>query len=133
MNNIYRINRANLIQLMRHAKSVGAQDGREICGLIIGNGLYINLIELKNKTRRGGGFSFYSSEVKDIVKASRLLNIEILGTFHSHPIYMAKPGQDDIGGAVEDSLMLIIDCNSNKAILWRIKNGKSYKIRYLKY
>lgn len=61
------------------------------------------------------------------MKATSKLGIEIVGTFHSHPISEAIPGPNDVKYALDDSLMLIFDCIGNEGQLWHIKNGRCSK------
>ena len=60
-----------------------------------------------------GRFAFYVNEVKEIEKAVSLLNYQIVGTFHSHPYYIAEPARNDLTGSEDGELMLIIDCLNN--------------------
>ncbi len=106
------------------------QYGREICGLLVDNGYFTELIRVENKCKKGGGFAFYSGEIKSVQKAVLRLNHEIIGTFHSHPYDIAKPGDSDIRYAVDDSFMLIIDVTDKKAGLWHIRNQKIKKISF---
>ncbi len=111
------------------AVQAAKRDGREIVGLIVDNGLYLELIDCQNKLRRGGGFAFYYPEVRRNVRAAELLGHEVVGTFHSHPVGLAEPGDGDIASAVRPSqLMLIIDCMTRKVALWRIKDGNARKL-----
>ena len=82
------------------------KDGREICGFLVDNGYFIELIPLQNTQTKGGG------------------------TFHSHPTYLAEPGESDIKFAVDDSLMLVIDVLDKKVGLWSIKDKQKKKLRF---
>jgi len=110
---------------------LAAKDGNEICGLLVDRRNYIEIIQTRNKIKRKGGFSFYYGEVRNITTAAKKLGHEIIGTFHSHTSYIAKPGDNDIAGAVDDSLMLIIDTVDKNFALWRIKSMRVRKIKYL--
>jgi proteasome lid subunit RPN8/RPN11 len=107
-----------------------AKTHREICGLILDTGFCLELLECKNKSRRPASFSFYYGEVRSIVKAAGVVGHEVVGTFHSHPVAVAEPGKADIANAVDDSLMLLMDCSDRKIELWRIKNGKARKLPF---
>jgi len=108
-----------------------ADGGKEICGLLVDNGYFIELIKTKNKRKTGGGFAFYSQEVRSIKVAAEKLGHEIIGTFHSHLLYIAAPGESDIANVVDDSLMLIIDVLEKKAGLWHIENQKAKKAQFI--
>ena len=114
--------------MIRRARKAAQNCGREICGLLIHNGHFIEAIETKNISKGGGHCEFDQKQIKTIMRAVKELNHEIVGTFHSHPAYFARPGDGDISGAVDDSLILIIDCIGNEAKLWKIKNGKSRNV-----
>ncbi|MBN2495397.1 MAG: Mov34/MPN/PAD-1 family protein [Deltaproteobacteria bacterium] len=120
-----------LHEMLRDARSAASRSGAEICGLLVDNCCFIEMIKLRNKTKRGGGFSYYVDEVRLVRRASRLMAHEIVGTFHSHPCYLAKPGESDIANAVDDSLMLIIDVQEQEARLWHIASGKAGRRRFV--
>ena len=61
---------------------------------------------------------------------SQKVGHEIVGTYHSHPLYIASPCRTDIANAVDDSIMLIIDATDKKTALWHIKNGKKRKVAF---
>jgi len=65
-----------------------------------------------------------------IGRASERLGLKIVGTFHSHIFWFARPGDADIRGADEDSLMLIIDSMDKDIGLWRIKNNRAYPLTF---
>src|SRR5436190_1622425 len=89
------------------AKFAALRKGEEICGLILFNGYFFELLQVRNKSKRAGGFSFYFREIREIKKMARLFHHEIVGTFHSHPAGVATPGRSDVSNAVNDSIMLI--------------------------
>ena len=124
----YRILKKDIEQIFKDATVAANNDGIEICGLLIYNGFFIELLKVRNKNKRGGGFAFYSSEIKLLQKAVNMLNHEIIGTFHSHPAYIAEPSESDIAYALDDSYMLIIDVLDKKVALWYIKGLTKKKI-----
>ena len=101
---------------MKDAVFSATKGGREICGLLIDNGYFIELLPTKNKNRKGGGFEFYPEEIRDINVISQKVGHEIVGTYHSHPLYIASPCRTDIANAVDDSIMLIIDATDKKRL-----------------
>ena len=103
--------------------------GREICGLLIDNGHFIELHQTKNQAKAGGSFCFNAKEIRSLVRAATIMNHSVVGTFHSHPSGISSPGPGDISNAVDRSLMLIIDCMAQRADLWSIKNGKVKKAK----
>lgn len=113
-----------LNNIITRASVAAEKGGNEICGLLVNNGYFIEVIETKNKIKRGGGFAFYAREIHYIESAVTILGHEILGTFHSHPMYIAQPSESDIANAVDDSLMLIIDVLDKNVGLWYIKDMK---------
>jgi hypothetical protein len=68
-------------------------------------------------------------EIDRIEKAVSVLDHSIVGTFHSHPYDIAKPGNRDLLGIVEEELMLIIDCLGKEARLWRISHEKAQEVQ----
>ena len=69
-------------------------------------------------------------DVRQIAAAVKTLRQEIVGTFHSHPVGIAKPGKTDIEHAVDDSLMFIFDCTAKSGGLWRIKSGRARPLAF---
>ncbi len=108
-----------------------AKGGKEICGLLINNGYFIELLQTRNKNKKNVRSAYYYKEVRHIETVAKELGHEIVGTFHSHPLYIAKPGEKDVANAVDDSLMLIIDVLGRKVELWHIKNRKKRKTKFL--
>lgn len=108
-----------------------AQDGgREVCGLLVDNGRFLELVQVRNKCRTGGGFAFYVGEVRAIKKMVAARGHEIVGTFHSHPIGVATPGRSDIHHAVDDSVMLICDVTGREWALWHILDHQSARVAF---
>ncbi len=118
-----------LNRLIRKAKRL-AKDGREICGFLVHNGHFIEIVETRNESRKMGHFKVNKKQYDRIKKAIRTLHHNLTGSFHSHPVSEAQPGPGDIKGSENNSLMLIIDCIGNEAKLWRIKDKKAREIKY---
>ena len=72
--------------MQKEAAKLAKAGGKELCGLILDNGYFLELVLVRNKSKRSGGFSFNFGEVSAIQKMARLCNHEIVGTFHSHPL-----------------------------------------------
>jgi proteasome lid subunit RPN8/RPN11 len=102
--------------------------GKEIVGLMVDNGYYLELVMCRNKSRRSGSFSFFHDDVRSVVAAAKCLGHEVVGTFHSHPAALAEPADSDIASAPNDSLMLIVDCLAHDVALWRIKDNQARKL-----
>src|SRR5512138_2697259 len=98
---------SQLRQISKEARDAAKANGAEICGLILYNGHQCELVQVRNKAKRGGGFAFYYSEVRCIQKIAEVCQHEIVGTFHSHPVGLPQPGKTDLQNAVENSIMLI--------------------------
>jgi proteasome lid subunit RPN8/RPN11 len=126
----YRILKSQLEKIINEA-AIAAKGGKEICGLLIYNGYLIELIKTRNKSKKDGRGAYYYEEVRYIETAASKLEHQIIGTFHSHPFYIAKPGENDIANAVDNSLMLIIDALDRKTALWHIKHGRIRKIKFV--
>jgi proteasome lid subunit RPN8/RPN11 len=107
-----------------------AKNAREICGLLIDNGCFLQMKETRNISQRRGSFLLDQREINSIRKASKTLDLEVVGTFHSHPFSPAEPGKADIEGANTGSLMLILDATDKDVRLWRIQNDRAYAMRF---
>lgn len=114
------------------AASTAAEDmaSAEICGLLIYNGYFVELIKLKNKSKRWGSFSFYMNEVNLIEKTVHLMGHEIIGTFHSHPYGTSAPSKSDILNTHDDSYMLIIDVTRSELGVWHIKDNDKTAVEF---
>ena len=126
----YKIWAAQLNEMIEESQLLASNGGKEICGLLVDNGYFIEMIRLKNKEKKSGGFSFYVKEAEFIEKACKRMNHEIIGTFHSHPYYIAKPGKADIAAAFEIEIMLVIDVMDKNARLWLINNKKLKELQF---
>jgi len=120
------------IALMQSKAVLEAGHDREICGLILDNGYFLDFVLLRNRDKNIGKFSFYAREVKKIKQASKLLDIKIIGTFHSHPWSSADPSKSDIKNALEDSLLMIFSVPDKTAKLWYIKDNEATLVSYSK-
>ncbi|MBN2320819.1 MAG: Mov34/MPN/PAD-1 family protein [Acidobacteria bacterium] len=119
-----------LNNIVKDAQLSVKDSGKEICGFLVDNGYFIEIIKLKNKTKKGGGYSFYLKEADFIEKACTIMNHKIVGTFHSHPYYIAVPGDSDKANAFDNELMLIIDVMGKDIKLWQITNTKEKEIPF---
>jgi len=117
-------------KIEKDAQKLAKLNGGELCGLILDNGVFCELIQVRNKTKRAGGFSFYFAEVRATRKMAHLVKHEIVGTFHSHPVGLPAPGPSDLHNAVDDSIMLIYDVIGRSARLWYVKDLKARKLEF---
>ena len=115
--------------LINNAKLASKSLSKEICGLLVFNGFFIQPIEIRNKSKKECSFEFYRADVRRIQKSVNILEQEIIGTFHSHPVGTSEPGASDISGALDDSFMLVIDVTDKVIDLWHIKNEKAKKLK----
>jgi proteasome lid subunit RPN8/RPN11 len=125
----YRIRRKDI----RHLKATGAankKNAREVCGLLIDNGYFLQLRESRNVSKKEGSFLMDGREFRSLERAAEKLNLEVVGTYHSHIAWFAKPGDSDITGTWDNSLILIIDTVDKDIKLWRIKNERAYPVSF---
>jgi proteasome lid subunit RPN8/RPN11 len=127
---IYAFDERNLRRLIKLARKTAKRGHREICGFLAGHGRFIIPVLAKNQIKKGGSFRISQGDIEAAERSGKILNLQSLGTFHSHPLYFAKPGESDIRQAPNDSLMLIIDCIGNEAKLWRIKNKRARPVKF---
>jgi proteasome lid subunit RPN8/RPN11 len=116
--------------LREACRAARAIPGTEICGMIVDTGLHLSLVQVRNVTRRVGSFILSRPDVRRVVTAARILEQEVVGTFHSHPAALAAPGKSDIANAVDDSLMLIFDCTARCGRLWSIRGGRARELDF---
>ncbi len=111
--------------------TLAAQRKKEIGGLLVDNGYFLEFAPLRNKSRKGGRASFYYSEIRGIEKASRKLGHRIVGTFQSLLPPRAEDGVGDIEGNIEGTLLLIISPTKRKAVLWETNDGKWERVEFV--
>lgn len=128
----YSVSKNALGSIIDQAVDAANRGGQEICGLLVAHHKTLEPVRLRNKIKRGGGWAFYVGEVRRAVAAARRSDLEIVGTFHSHPLYIAKPGDSDVSGALDDSLMLVIDCMDRRCGLWHIRAGTARPVRLIR-
>lgn len=133
MKRTYSFLASTLRKQIKNATIAAKDNGREICGLLLDNGHFLEMIPIKNKVKTGGGFQFEIGGVRSVIKAAKIFDYEVVGTYHSHPAFFAKPSESDIENAVDDSLMLVIDVHARQAELWKIRRKKAEKVRFQLY
>jgi len=106
---------------------LAAAKGREICGLLIDNGYFLELIFMRNKSRIPNKCAFYFGEVRAIERACRKVGHRIIGTFHSFPASVADIGGQRVENGIEGSLILVISSAEKKATLWQTEGGQAKK------
>ncbi len=119
-----------LSRTIRRAKGLARKESKEVCGFLVHNGHFIELVETRNESTKKGHFKISKRQYHRIKTAIKTLRYDFIGSFHSHPVSEAKPGPGDIKGSENNSLMLIIDCIGNEAKLWRIKDKKAREVKY---
>ena len=125
------LDRTQYRRFLREARRQARETpGAEICGLIVHTGHHLSFVQVRNTSRRPGSFQLSWPDVRRIVAASKILQQEVVGTFHSHPAYIASPGPSDIAQAADDSLMFIFDCIGNEGRLWHIKHSRSRELTF---
>ena len=126
----FRLLQKQVDEAINAATVAASQGGMEICGLLIDNGYFIELIATKNKIKKGGSFAFNTREIRLIQKSASALNHEIIGTFHSHPFYIDEPSESDIKNTLDNSIMLIIDVTGRKVGVWHIKDDNKKRVEF---
>jgi proteasome lid subunit RPN8/RPN11 len=105
---------------------------REICGVLVANGHYLDLVETRNILHRPCGFWISPRDAGAIRRAAKILGHRVVGSFHSHVVSPAIPGPSDIAGASEGDLMRIIDTATKGVALSSITLGRAHRLRLQK-
>jgi proteasome lid subunit RPN8/RPN11 len=124
-----RILRSQLRSTLRDASSAARRE-RELCGLLVDTGHFLALVRVRNTTRRKSGFALDQERWSQIERAARTLGATVVGTWHSHVVSEARPGDGDVRGAYSGDLMLIFDTVGGIARLWRIRRGRAYPVKF---
>jgi len=120
----WRILEGDLDDAVKRAVLAAAR-GREICGLLIDNGYFLELISMRNKSRIPDKCAFYFGEVRTIEKACRKVGHRIIGTFHSFPGSSADIGEQRVENGVDGTLLLVISSTEKKATLWQTEGRQA--------
>jgi proteasome lid subunit RPN8/RPN11 len=126
----WRILKGELDDAVRRAVLASARR-REICGLLIDNGYFLELVSMRNKSHTADKCAFYFGEVRTIEKACRKVGHRIIGTFHSFPSSPAEMGDGHVENGVEGSLLLAINPAEKNATLWHTEGGKAKKAQFV--
>jgi len=106
-----------------HDRALRAQrrDQSEVCGaLIVTSTDRLELRFLANRAGGPGRFSLRQVDLARVRSALRGTGKRVVGTFHSHPIGYATPGQRDRRAGRPGSLMLIYDVCGRELKFWRL-------------
>ena len=117
----YRLLLAELEEVIREADAA-ADDLREVCGALLADGGSLRLVRMANLSGEVCSYELDLDELHRLGASASDSGCRLVGTFHSHVVSRAAPGESDIDGAVGE-LMLIIDTIEETARLWRIKDG----------
>ena len=124
---IYRLNYSDLTLYMRQAVRAGKRN-REICGLLLAQHFRLTFVPVKNSATQIGSFEMWYPWIEIALKNDTSGAYSIVGSYHSHPVSDAIPGQSDIEGARLKSLMLILACWDQKVGLWQIHSNYAQKV-----
>jgi len=116
--------------IARRATILARRNGREACGLLVLNTPFVELLETINANKSGGSFRFNRCDIRRQLAKVERRGCVVIGTFHSHPAYIARPGKSDIHSAVKGSLMLIFDVTGNKYRLWKISSRSAREVSF---
>ena len=108
-----------------------ARRGREVCGLIVSTDNYhLDLLPVRNTSRQLGSFQITPEWWRIARRSGGFHERDVVGTYHSHPVWTAEPGESDIEGTWDNALMLILACNRwrNETRLWRVHGGEASPI-----
>ena len=88
------------------------------------------LVPVINTSTRKGSFAMHRREWSRIERAARVIGASVAGTYHSHLLSEARPGDGDLQGACDGDLMLILDTVGKTARLWRVRRRHAYSVNF---
>lgn len=125
------ISSTELDRLRLRAHRAQQRDQSEVCGiLIINKQRLLKLIFLTNFSDRPGHYEIKKLEVKHALGSVRL-GWRPFGSFHSHPISEAIPGDGDKRGGFYRGIELIWDVCGRSGRLWRYYKSSSRDLKEL--
>lgn len=121
MRNVYTVDRSELLAFTSLA-SQSAKRCMEVCGLLVAEHSRLQLIPVHNASQEILSFAVWKQWVQIALRAANCPASRVVGTYHSHPISGAVPGESDIAGIKNGSLMLIAATLPMEYKLWRIND-----------
>ncbi len=127
-NDPYYISNIEIRRLHRLSYRAQQEDHLEVCGVLIVDGnRRIELRFLRNLSRKSYHYKVNLNHIRPIRELIKPRGMKILGTFHSHPVSYAIPGQGDLDGGFYNRIELIYDVCGREAKLWTFKTKASRK------
>jgi len=124
-----KVSKTRLNEVMRAAKAAAKNGELEVCGLLVLNGEFLDLVPTRNAERRPGKFNFFASDLRRVSSAASVLGYQLVGSYHSHPLGLPEPSPADLAHAQGNSFMLILDCFGSEAKLWFILRRIPHRVR----
>lgn len=95
--------------------------------MLLDHGGSLELAQLTNASAGTCRFEFQPEDIEAAVAESR--GARLVGTFHSHIVSEAVPGETDVRHALGE-LMLVIDTCERSARLWRVAGGRAVECAF---
>jgi proteasome lid subunit RPN8/RPN11 len=117
-------------RLHDRASRAQQKDHLEVCGAVVANGDgHLRLIFLENKAEASYRFVVRRRDLAEVRRGLRGSGERLIGTFHSHPIGLAKPSPRDRKLCGLRTYLLIYDVCGREAKLWRLtKDGARRRV-----
>jgi proteasome lid subunit RPN8/RPN11 len=110
--------RAKLHRLAYAAQQTGH---KEICGLLaLSDGEYLQLHPILNENTCSYKYQLSRSAIREAQRKLKGRGLEVIGSFHSHPLGYAVPSQGDFASAFYKKLELIYDVCAREIKVWRL-------------
>lgn len=108
-------------RLRRLAAAAQRNGHREICGIVAcGPDRVLSVMLVPNGSTLPGHWEIPTVAVRELCRLLRRTQLNVVGTFHSHPISPAVPGSSDLRRATLGNLLLIYDVCGREMKLWRV-------------
>jgi proteasome lid subunit RPN8/RPN11 len=86
---------------------------------------------LENESPEPGRFKISKRSVEDCIAQLEARGFPVVGSFHSHVVSHAIPGEGDIRRAFLRGMELIYDVCGETARLWKVTNRKKLLVKEL--
>jgi proteasome lid subunit RPN8/RPN11 len=117
----YFLPRQEATRLRRLAAAAQRNGHREICGIVAcGPDRVLSVMLVPNESSLPGHWEIPVSVVRELRRLLHRSQLNVVGTFHSHPISPSVPGSSDLRRATLGSLLLIYDVCGREMKLWRV-------------
>lgn len=117
----YSLSQNQTLKLIEEATKAQKEGEREVCGgVFVRDDGQLSLCYTPNESPDPRSFIIAKDNLTRMSELAAAHDSRLVGSFHSHPISDAAPGQNDLSSAGVNSLILIHSVPSGQTRLWQV-------------